>query len=96
MIYKKARDMRSLINEFLRAEGLETPLNENRIIQACPEVVGQAISRYTGQIFIKNSILYVQIRSAALRENLSCNRTALAEKLNRHVKAQVIGEVRFF
>ena len=54
MIYKKARDMRSLINEFLRAEGLETPLNEYRIIQAWPEVVGQAISRYTGQIFIRN------------------------------------------
>ncbi|MGM9674122.1 MAG: DUF721 domain-containing protein [Bacteroidaceae bacterium] len=96
MIYKKARDIKSLINEFLRAEGLETPLNEYRIIQAWPEVVGQAISRYTGKLFIKNNILYVQIRSAALRENLSCSRTILAEKLNRYVNAQVINEVRFF
>ena len=29
MIYKKARDMRSLINEFLRAEGLDARLVTN-------------------------------------------------------------------
>lgn len=96
MIRRQTRDIRSLINEFLRAEGLETPLNEYRIVQAWPEVAGAAIARYTGKIFIKNRILFVQIRSAALRENLTCNRTMLAERLNRHVGAQVISELRFF
>lgn len=96
MIRRKTRDIRSLINEFLRAEGLETPLNEYRLVQAWPDVVGTAIARYTGRIFIKNRVLYVQIHSAALRENLGCNRTLLAQRLNRHVGAEVITELRFF
>lgn len=93
---KNAEEVGSLVRQFLRAEGLETPLNEYRIINAWPTVAGPAIARYTGNIFIKASILNIQIKSPALRQNLNMSRTLLAQKLNEHVGAQVITEVRFY
>lgn len=96
MIRKKEQKLESLIQQFMRQQGLETPLNEYRAVQAWPDIVGPAIARYTGQIFIRNSILYVQIRSAALRENLTHQRTLLAQRVNSLVGAQVIQEIRFY
>lgn len=96
MMRRKEQNMGLLVRQFLREQGLETPLNEYRAVQAWPEVVGASIARYTGNINIRNSILYVQIRSAALRENLSFRRTWLARQVNEVVGAQVIREIHFY
>ena len=96
MIRKKEQKLGSLLQHFLREQGLETPLNEYRAVQIWPEIVGPAISRYVGKVFIKNCIMYVQIRSAALRENLTHQRTILAQRVNQQVGAQVGNEIRFY
>ena len=96
MIRKKEQKLGSLLHHFLREQGLETPLNEYRAVQIWPEIVGPAISRYVGKVFIKNCIMYVQIRSAALRENLTHQRTVLAQRVNQQIGAQVVNEIRFY
>ena len=96
MIRKKEQKLGSLLQHLLREQGLETPLNEYRAVQIWPEIVGPAISRYVGKVFIKNCIMYVQIRSAALRENLTHQRTVLAQRVNQQIGAQVVNEIRFY
>lgn len=81
------------MRRFLRQEGLETPLNEHRLVDAWPLVMGQGISRYTGDMFVKGGTLYVQILSPALRADLMMNRKALVSRLNDYVGAQVIENI---
>lgn len=85
-----------LIQQFLRENGLETPLNEYRIVQAWPVVAGKVIEKYTGQVFVKNRVLNVQIRNASLKHNLSMDRGTLARRLNEAVGADVISDIRFY
>ena len=82
-----------LLRQFLRQQGLESPLNEYRLIQAWETVLGKAIARYTGQMFIKNQTLYVHITSPALRQNLQMSRKTLVARLNEAVGAQVIVDI---
>jgi predicted nucleic acid-binding Zn ribbon protein len=96
MIRKKEEIISKVLTEFLRNEGLETPLMEYRIVQAWPQVVGEAISRYTGNLFVKNGILNVKIKSAPLRQNLSMCQSSLTQKLNQAVGSQIISSIRFF
>ena len=81
---------------FLREQGLETPLLEYRIIQAWPEVMGEVISRYTKQVFVRERKLQVQITSASLRQNLMMEHKRIAQKLNDYVGSFVITDVCFF
>ncbi len=81
---------------FLRAEGLETPLLEYRIVQAWPEVMGSVVARYSRQTFIREGKLHVQVSSAPLRQNLMMEHKRIAQKLNDHVGAFVISDVCFF
>lgn len=90
-----AEQIGTLIRNFLRQESLESPLNEQRLINAWPEVLGLVIASYTRELYIRNQVLYVHLTSAALRQELSMGREMLVRNLNRHVGAQVISNIVF-
>ena len=85
-----------ILQRYLREEGLETPLNQRRLINSWGDVMGQGILRYTGDIFIKNQTLYVQIRSSVLKQELMMSRQTLVRRLNEHINAQVITDITFY
>lgn len=82
-----------VILQYLREMGLETPLNEHRLIQAWDKVLGQSVSRYTKELRIYNQVLYVTMTSAALRNELMMRRTELVSRLNAEAGAQVISQI---
>lgn len=84
-----------ILGKFLREEGLEIPLLEHRALRAWPEVMGQAISRYTSDLRIRNGILYVKVSSAPLRQNLQMAHKSVAEKINAYVGSRVLTDVKF-
>lgn len=93
---RKTENLRDVINRYLRLNGLETPLNEQRAIEAWPDVVGPAIARMSSDLQIRGGILYVKITRPALRQDLMMMRTELARRINQHIKAQVIESISFY
>ena len=86
----------NILRRYLREEGLETPLNQHRLINDWPDVMGQGIMQYTGERFIKGQTLYVQIRSSILKQELMMSRQTLVRRLNEHIQAQVITDIQFY
>ena len=84
-----------VLRKFLRQEGLESPLNEFRLVEAWKDVVGDAIYRYTTNLYIKNQTLFVHLSSSVLRQELQMQREALVRHLNKQVGAQVIVNIIF-
>lgn len=87
------KSISELVRATCREEGLETPLNEYRLIKAWSQVLGKNVNNYTGELYIKNQILYVHVTSSVLRQELMMNRKNLVRLLNEHVKAQVITDI---
>ena len=79
----------------MREQGLETPLNQKRLVEAWPEVAGPVIARYTLNTYIYNQTLFVRLSNPALRSDLSMMRQGLVKKLNDYVGEQIITDVRF-
>ena len=96
MINTKSQPVHDILLAWLRAEGLETPLLEYRVVQAWPEVMGSVIARYTQQVFVKDGKLQVQLTSPSLRQNLMMEHKRIAQKLNDYVGAYVVSDVSFF
>ena len=92
---KQAELLGMLVRQYCRQEGLETPLNEYRLVQAWSQVLGKAVQTYTKELKIYNQVLFVKVTSSVLRQELLMNRKALVHKLNEHVKAQVITDIVF-
>ena len=95
MFRKSEQSVKDVILQVLREQGLETPLNQKRLIDAWPEVVGPVVAGYTLNSYIYNQTLFVRLSNPALRSDLSMMREELVRKLNAAVGEQVITDVRF-
>lgn len=91
----KEAKLSDLIYAMLREDGLETPLNEYRATEAWAKVMGKTIESYTGATSVRAGTLYVQIRNAALRQELMMQRSNIIPRINQEVGAQVIQQIVF-
>ena len=96
MFKRDVKPIDEILAQFLRREGLETPLMQKRLIDAWPRVTGAVVGRYTGELFIKNQTLYVQITNPALRQDLSMMCSQLVKRLNAEVGTMVITGIRVY
>ena len=90
----KAENIGDILATYFRENGLEQQILGDQIIEKWPQVMGPQVARLTGKIEIQDQVLHVQIRSAALRQQLFECRTALIRKLNDSVGATVIKDIR--
>lgn len=84
-----------MLLRFMRESGLETPLNQYRLVEAWPEVAGSVVASYTKEVYIRNQTLYVRLSRPALRANLQMLREQLVRQLNAKVQAFVITDIVF-
>lgn len=96
MFRRDVKTIRELLMQNLRIQGLETPLLQKRLIESWPLIAGELIARYTTKVSLYNQTLYVYISMPALRADLSMRRQEYVAKLNNHVGAQIIADIRFF
>jgi predicted nucleic acid-binding Zn ribbon protein len=87
--------LRDIIGQVLKTNHLDKPLNEKRLIDAWPKVLGDNIMQYTSELIIRNRILYVTLTSSVLRHDLFISRQEIMQSLNRHVGADVIKDIIF-
>ena len=96
MFRQYPREMSDILNGFLRANGLEMPLKQHRLVNAWDEVVGSVVARYTEEKSIRNQTLWVKISSPAVRAEVQMQRTRFVEELNNKVGGQVITDIRVY
>lgn len=94
MFKRDVKKLDDILQRFLREEGLETPLLQKRLIDAWDKIVGPNVTRYTGEKYIKNQVLFVKINNPALRQDLSMMRSQLIKRLNDTVGTSIISDVK--
>ena len=94
MFRREVKPLGEILMKLLRDEGLETPLQQKRLIDAWEAVAGPMVARYTTEKFIKNQTLLVKITNPALRHDLTMMRTQLVRRLNEQVGSLVITDIK--
>lgn len=96
MFRQKPKLVDDIVLQILRANGLETPLLQRRLINAWEEIVGETVARYTESKSIRNQTLWVKILNPAIRADLQMKKSAVINALNTKVGAQIIVDLRLF
>jgi len=82
-----------VIKEVLKELHIDEKLKEISIINAWDEVVGNKFAKYTSNIYIKNKVLFVHLKSPIVRSELLMHKTAIVKALNEKAGSRVIEEV---
>ena len=83
-----------LISEFMGKNNIDSKLKETRIIAAWPEVLGP-LAKPSDELYIKNKVLFVNLSSSVIRNELSMMRTKLVQRLNEKARDEVITDIVF-
>jgi predicted nucleic acid-binding Zn ribbon protein len=90
---KNEYTLKQAIEQMMQTYRLQGKVDEVKLLNAWDKVMGQAIAKYTRNLRIENRVLYVEINSAALRQELSYGRAKMVQLLNEAAGANVIDDV---
>lgn len=96
MFRREVKSVADVLQQLLREEGLETPLQQKRLIDSWETVTGGIVARYTTEKFIQNQTLYVKIVNPALRQDLAMMRQQLVKRLNEQVGSFIISDIKVY
>jgi predicted nucleic acid-binding Zn ribbon protein len=82
-----------VVQDLVAAFNLEQKLSEARVMNAWDEILGKAFSSHTSRMYIKDRILFVQIDSAVVRNELIMMRERLVRALNEKAGKKVIEQI---
>lgn len=85
--------LKEVLREYLNTYGLDKKLQEIRLIDSWPEVVGLAVAKRTTKLFIKSRVLFVYLNSSEAKAALLRIRESLPVALNNKAGIKLIDEV---
>ena len=83
-------NMSDALKGFIDANRLQKGLDKVSIEEAWHSVMGNAISKYTTAIKLDREVLYVQLSSSVLREELSYGKSKIITMINEEMGKQII------
>lgn len=83
------------MQDYIKEMNLGSKLREVSIIDSWEEMVGKAIASRTSNVYIKENILYVNLKSSVVRNELMMIREALRQKINEKAGGEYIKEIVF-
>jgi predicted nucleic acid-binding Zn ribbon protein len=91
----KTISLAEAMQDYIKEMNLGSKLREVSIIESWEEMVGKAIASRTSRVFIKDNILYVNLKSSVVRNELMMIREALRQKINEKAGGEYIKEIVF-
>lgn len=85
----------SVLKSYVQENHLERKLNELDLIKSWESVMGKTVSRYTGNLYIQNSTLFVETTSPIVRNELLMMKEEIRIRLNEVVGEELIKTIVF-
>ena len=72
---------------------LDSKLSEVQLINSWELEMGKVISNHTKKIYVKNKVLFVQLDSAIIRNELGYAKEKIVSRLNSRVGVKIIDKI---
>lgn len=93
MVYFDVKPLGDLIKEFYEQHRGSDYMDEVKLINSWPKVVGPFIASHTIDLSIKNHVLFVRVDSDALRNELGYSKSLLIRNLNELAGKEILREI---
>ena len=84
------QSIEDILKEFVDKNNLQTGLDKVNVREAWANLMGNGVNNYTTAIELKHEILYVQLSSSVLREELSYGNEKIIMMLNEAIGKPII------
>lgn len=89
------QSLSEVLRDFINENRIERKLKEVDAVQSWENLLGKTIARYTRNISIRNKILYVEISSAVVKNELIMMREEIRRKMNEQAGEELVSRIVF-
>jgi hypothetical protein len=82
-----------ILKEIIEANKLDKGLNQISVADAWKNLMGNGVNNYTRNVLLKGSVLYVELTSSVLREELSYGKDKIIKMINEELGREVVRDV---
>jgi len=87
--------IKEALRSFVKKEGLEKGIQEQKAVSVWSEVVGENISENSLAKSVSSGVLIVEVSNAVWRQELQLQKNAIVEKINKVLTKKTIKDIRF-
>ena len=84
-----------VLKEYIEQNQLDKKLKEIDVVQNWENLLGKTIALYTKNIYIRNRILYVEISSSVVKNELFMMREEICRRINEDAGQDVVSKIIF-
>jgi predicted nucleic acid-binding Zn ribbon protein len=89
------QSLSEVIRDYVKGTSIEGKLKEVDVVQSWEELLGKTIAHYTKNIVLKNKILFVEIHSSVVKNELFMMREEIRRKLNERAGEEMVSKIIF-
>ncbi|WP_372949032.1 DUF721 domain-containing protein [Mariniphaga sp.] len=84
-----------VLREYVRAMNMDRKLKEVDVVQSWEVLLGKTIAGYTKNVYLSKQILYVEISSSVVKNELIMMREEIRTKLNELAGEEMVLKIVF-
>ena len=89
------QSLSEVIREFVKGSSIERKLKETDVVQSWEELLGKTVASYTKNVSINNKVLFVEITSSIVKNELFMMREEIRIKLNERAGEEIVKTIIF-
>ena len=83
------------LRDYIREMRMERKLKEVDVVQSWEALLGKTIARYTRNIYLSRGILYVEITSPVVKNELLMMREEIRQRMNKQAEEELVTKIVF-
>ena len=87
--------IRDAIQQLLKAEHLKPRFDQANVVVSWERIVGKSIAKRTRKIYIRDKVLFVELVSPSLKQDLGYHKVQMLEVLRKEFGDGVVSEIVF-
>ncbi len=91
----EATPLKEALQDLLKSYHIDGKFQETQLISSWETIMGKAIAKRTGKIYIKDKKMFVELTSAPLKQELNMSKSKVMEMFNNRFNKNVIEEIVF-
>lgn len=85
--------IKEAIEGYFKALGMEDKMHETRVLSQWAELMGEAVAKRTEALSIRQHVLYIDLNSSVMRDELHQSKTEIIAKINGAAGMELIKDI---
>ena len=87
--------MKEVVDKLMRAYQLKNKMTEVEVLNKWEEMMGKAVAMRTEKLSIRNRVLYLELNSSVMRDELVHGKQIIIERVNAEAGFAIIDDIWF-